>query len=177
MFSHIVKYQKYLGDDVTITNTIYRPVPDYVVGRSTSCCWEKKFDPRCLFWMPTPPWGEQLGDATEFWSSDSGLQSHALGFLWPWNRDAVTQHGALVSQRGDDTSSSGREVCWLDPHVSIMWFQVKFYLPMRAMYILINRGKQGATMSRKKKVSILCSHNSPQSVVHSYAHFISHIVQ
>ena len=38
-----------------------------------------------------------------------------------------------------------------------MWFQVNSYLPMRAMYILINRGKQGATMSRKK-VSILCSH-------------------
>ena len=38
-----------------------------------------------------------------------------------------------------------------------MWFQVNLYLPMRAMYILINRGKQGATMSRKK-VSILCSH-------------------
>ena len=39
-----------------------------------------------------------------------------------------------------------------------MWFQVELYLPMRAMYILINRGKQGATMSRKKKVSIPCSH-------------------
>ena len=40
-----------------------------------------------------------------------------------------------------------------------MWFQVELYLPMRAMYILINRGKQGATMSHKKKVSIPCSHN------------------
>ena len=36
---------------------------------------------------------------------------------------------------------------------------------MRAMYILINRGKQGATMSRKKKVSIPCSHMMTQSFV------------
>ena len=43
-----------------------------------------------------------------------------------------------------------------------MWFQVNLYLPMRAMYILINRGKQGATMSRKK-VSILCSHMYQES--------------
>ena len=41
------------GNDVTIT--IYRLVPDYVVGRSTSPRWKKKFDPRCLFLIPTPP--------------------------------------------------------------------------------------------------------------------------
>ena len=41
------------GDDVTIT--IYGLVPDYVVGRSTSHCWRKKIDPRCLFLIPMPP--------------------------------------------------------------------------------------------------------------------------
>ena len=42
------------GDDVTIT--IYGLVPDYVVGRLTSRHWKKKFDPRSLFLIPTPPW-------------------------------------------------------------------------------------------------------------------------
>ena len=32
---------------------------------------------------------------------------------------------------------------------------------MHAMYISINRGKQGATMLHKMKVSILCSHKAP----------------
>ena len=45
----------------------------------------------------------------------------------------------------------------------MLFRSVEFYLPMRAMYILINRGKQGATMSRKKKVSIPCSHNNAPS--------------
>ena len=30
-------------------------MPDYVVGRSTSRRWKKKFDPRCRFLIPTPP--------------------------------------------------------------------------------------------------------------------------
>ena len=33
-----------------------------------------------------------------------------MGFLWPWNRDAVTQRGALISQRGDNASSDNRVV-------------------------------------------------------------------
>ena len=55
-----------------------------------------------------------------------------------------------------------------------MWFQVESYFPMCAMYILINRGKQGATMSHKKKVSILCSHSTttgtPSLSVNSGSH-------
>ena len=49
------------GDDVTIT--IYGLVPDYVVGRSTSRRWKKKFHPRSLFLIPTPPWPTKLGTA------------------------------------------------------------------------------------------------------------------
>ena len=45
--------EKFRGDDVIIT--IYGPVPDYVVGRSTSRRRKKKFDPRCRLLIPTPP--------------------------------------------------------------------------------------------------------------------------
>ena len=70
-------YWKYLGDDVTIT--IYRLVPDYVVGRSTSRSWKKKFDPRCFFLIPTPPWDQ--------WSLDFMARKSdkdTLGYLREW---------------------------------------------------------------------------------------------
>ena len=42
---------------------------------------------------------------------------------------------------------------------------------MHAMYISINKGEQGATMSRKMKVSILCSHSHLMLLLSSQMHF------
>ena len=68
------------SNDVTIT--IYGLVPDYIVGRSTSCRCIKNFDPRSLFLIPTPPWANAKGTV--------GVKIQSI--QWEWSR--ASQGGA-----------------------------------------------------------------------------------